>query len=108
MPRVHRGLGGNGAIRLQNALGHGRGHFRGRVADVDLSAGDVVRSPFERYGLGEAGDRMFRRAVCDGVWPWDVCRKRPVVDDPTAPRPLILHRAERTLCAQEGAGEVGS
>jgi len=50
---VHPGLGHNGAVGLQGACGEGSREFGGGIADVDLTAGDVLRASLQGYGLGE-------------------------------------------------------
>ena len=52
-----------------DALGHPGGHLGRGVADVDLTAGDVVGAAVERGGLGQAGDRVLGRGVGRGVRP---------------------------------------
>jgi hypothetical protein len=42
---VHRRLGGDRAVGLEDSRLHPLGHLGGGVADVDLAAGDVVCRP---------------------------------------------------------------
>ena len=104
---VHRRLGHERPVGLRHAARHPLGHLGGRVADVDLPAGDVELAPLQRQRLGDPGDRVLGRVVGDRVRPRHVGRERAVVDDAPAARLLRRHRAERRLRAQERAGEVG-
>lgn len=52
-------LGFDGEVGLEGAVGHGGGELGSGVADVDLTARDVVRAALERGGFGEACDSVF-------------------------------------------------
>ena len=96
---VHRRLDHDVAIGLRHAVCHPRGHFGQRVADVDLTAGDVVFAAVHRSRLCETGHRMLGSSVWSGVRPRSVCGDRAVVDDTPALRLLTLHNPERFLSA---------
>ena len=49
--RVEGGLGRHAAVGLEHAVAHGLGHVGGRVADVDLAAGDAALRPSSETDL---------------------------------------------------------
>src|SRR2546423_1573534 len=103
---VHARLYHPAAVRLQNAGRHALGHFGGRIADIDLSAGDIVLTAIERETPGDSGDAMLGGGIRHMIWARRVSGNRTVVDDAAAARFLVLHELERRLGAEEDAGEV--
>ena len=63
MPQIQAGLGHQCTVRLGNARRHLLGHFGSSVANVDLTARDVVLTSIQRNTLREAGDGVFSRSV---------------------------------------------
>ena len=103
---VHPGLGQQVAGGLQDTLLHALGHLRGRVADVDLPAGDVVLPSIEGSRTRQAGYGVLGGRVRCRVRPGHMGGDRSVVDDPAALRILILHDPEGLLRAEEGTRQV--
>ena len=58
-PTSHYSFGADRSVGLRRALGHWLRHFGECVADVNLAADNVKRTPVKRQAAGEAGDRMF-------------------------------------------------
>ena len=85
---------------------HRLGHLGLGVADVDLPAGDVVRSAVERRRSRQPGDGVLRRRVGRRPRARHAGRDRAVVDDPPALRCLALHQPESFLRAEKRPGEV--
>ena len=101
-----RGSGTHPPVGLLRAGRHPLGQRGDGVADVDLPAGDVVGAAVEGEALREPADAVLGDDVGRRVRARRHRRDRSVVDDPAALRPLRLHHAERTLRAQEHAGQV--
>ena len=104
---IHGGFGRSRAVCLQNAFAHIGRHFGGRVANIDLTAGDVVLPTVERCRFREAGNGVLRCRVGGGIGPRAVRPSRTVVDDAPALRVLILHDLECLLRAEKRTGNVG-
>src|SRR5207247_1474980 len=75
--------------------------LRRRVADVDLAAGDPIRTAVQRQRLGQPGHRMLGRRVGDAVRPRHMRRDAAVVVDAAALRILLLLPPEGTPGATE-------
>ena len=103
---IHHRFDGNLTVRLFDADRHALGDLRQRVADVDLSTGDVVLATVERNAFGQAGHRVLGAGVGHGVGARRMGRDRAVVDDAAASRVLVLHDPKCGLRTQEHAGEV--
>ena len=104
---IHGGLDRSRAVCLQHALAHVGRHFGGRVADINLAAGNVVLPAVERCRFREAGNGVLGCRVGGGIGPRAVRSGRPVVDDTPALRVLILHDLEGLLCAKKRTGNIG-
>jgi hypothetical protein len=63
MPHIDHRFGRLFAVCLLHAGGHARRKFGQRVADVDLTAGDVIFSAVKRDALGQSGDPVLGRGV---------------------------------------------
>ena len=63
MANVHARFRHFRAIRLNDARGHPLSHLRCRVADIDLTAGDVILAAIERDALGQPRQGVFFVAV---------------------------------------------
>src|SRR5439155_785874 len=104
---VHARLDAHLAIRLHHAFRHALGHLGGRVADVDLAAGDVERASVERDGLGDAAHGVLGRGVGNGHRARRMRGDGAVVDDAPAarsasaealPMPALAPVTSATLC----------
>src|SRR5438132_12209137 len=93
-------------IRLGDAVHHALRHVGGGVADVDLTASDVVLAAVQRGRSGQARDRVLRRSVRSRVRPRSVGGDGAVVDYPSTARLLVLHDLDRLLRAEKGAREI--
>jgi CheY-like chemotaxis protein len=67
MPHIHGRFRRRASASLQRTGRNTRGHFRGRVADVDLPTGNVMRTALERQGASQSGDRVFGNCVRYGM-----------------------------------------
>ena len=65
---VHSWFRHGRAVSLQDTRLHALCHLCRRVADVDLSARDVVCSTIQRCGFRQAGDGMLCGCVRSGQW----------------------------------------
>jgi len=86
---------------------HALGQGRGSIADIDLSAADVVLPAVERGLFGETGHRVFGRGIGDRVGARRMRGDRAVVDNTATARILRLHDLDRFLRAQEYTGQIG-
>ena len=68
VPDVHSRFGHGRAVSLHDTCLHSLCHLCRSVADVDLSARDVVRSTIQRCGFRQAGDGMLCGCVRSGQW----------------------------------------
>ena len=50
-----------------------------RIADIDLTTGNVEGPPVQRERLRQPGDRVFCRGVADGVFTWRVSGNGTVI-----------------------------
>src|SRR5712691_226229 len=103
---AHSWLNFDRSIRLQDACGNLPRHLGGGIADVDLSARDVVLTTVKRCRLGQTGDCMLGRCVRRGVRPRGVGRYGAVIDDPATARMLALHEFDCFPRAKKGASEI--
>src|SRR5262249_61767159 len=88
------------------SLFHSSCEIRGGISDVDLAAGDVVRTAIECGGFGQSGYGVFRGSVRGRMRPRSVCADRAGVDDAATLRSLILHEADGFLRTEESSGQV--
>ena len=104
---IHDRLGRNGSVSLGHAAGHSRCKVGPRVADVNLTAGDIVPSSVQGSRLGKTRYAVLGRRIRRRVWPRALSRNGAVIDDTPAARILALHNPDRLLSAQEDTGQVG-
>lgn len=107
MLHVDGRLDGDTAIGLLHAFLHFPGHGRGGVANVDLTACNVILTSVQSRRLGQPGNGVLGGGVGGGVGAWCLCGYRAIVDDATSAWILLLHDAEGLARAQERPGEVG-
>jgi len=81
---VHAWLWRHCAVSLKDAAVHALSHLRGRVADINLPARDVVLSSVERNALGQPGNGVLRGSIGRGIGPR--ARRRSLHDLSDHPR----------------------
>src|SRR4029450_9471036 len=94
------------AICLGSSGSCSAAHLSRRVANIDLSAGNVERPPPESGCFGEAGDGMFRSGIGYRTRPGSMGGNRSIVDDAATLGPLMTHHSECLAGAEKNAGEI--
>src|SRR5262249_14812963 len=89
--QIHPRLDSHRSVRLRNTVRHTLGHFSCRVADIDLTACDIVLPAVERYTFRQSCDRMLCCCVWCRVWPRHMRGNRTVIDDSPSTRLLRFH-----------------
>lgn len=63
MRDIHGGLSAHRPIWLGNTFCHWNGHFGQGIANVDLATHDVIGTPIQRQGFGQASDGVFGAGI---------------------------------------------
>jgi hypothetical protein len=106
MANVHSWLRQHSAVGLWDSGLHPLAHFRGGIAYIDLSAGDVVFAAVQRDRFRKSGGRVFGGRIRSGVWPRRMRGDGAVIDDAAATWILSFHQQDGPLCAEERAGQI--